>query len=155
MLQGRWMTQEGGDGGALLALNEIRTNTTCDLVRSWFRKGDSALDCGMIAAEQGKTFDVACFWARLAIERYFKGFLILHAKSWLNTHDLDELLRRCLEIEALPGITGESLKRISECVAGQNGSGINPDRSKARYALRVANGIKEVIMATVPDKAKP
>lgn len=143
------------DSTTQLVLEGLEPKTTLDLAREWFRRAGSDLDNGTILSEEGKTFDGACFFAQQAIEKYLKGFLILHSKSWPKTHSLDELRWDCLQTAELPGMTEESLKTITEYVNGRYKPDFWPAREEARYALDVAAGVREVILKVVPEKARP
>ena len=69
-----------------------------DLVRGWFRKGDSdliALDASMAAG----ALDAACFHAQQAAEKYLKAFLLFSGTEFPFTHNLVKLVELCADTE--------------------------------------------------------
>ena len=66
------------------------------LARGWFRKGDSDLAGAEQILDGEGPYDIACFHAQQAAEKYLKGFLALRQRPAPRTHNLEELQHVCL-----------------------------------------------------------
>ncbi len=69
-----------------------------DLVRGWLRKARSdaiAMDASLDAG----AFDVACFHAQQAAEKYLKAFLIHAGVKFPFSHNLAKLVELCAKVD--------------------------------------------------------
>ncbi|MCS6839905.1 MAG: HEPN domain-containing protein [Roseiflexus sp.] len=61
-----------------------------DLVRGWWRKGDSDLTAARLIAASNGPYDTACFHAQRAAENHLKGLLAFAGQPIPFTHNLEE-----------------------------------------------------------------
>lgn len=54
-----------------------------------------------------------CFHCQQAVEKFFKAFLVFHNKDFPKTHDVDYLLKKCIEIKT-DTFEGIDLKNLSD-----------------------------------------
>jgi HEPN domain-containing protein len=72
-------------------------NIQDDLAQGWFRKAENDFaTIRLILASQGP-YDVACFHAQQAAEKYLKGLISLCGVDFPYTHNLIALNDVCLE----------------------------------------------------------
>jgi HEPN domain-containing protein len=65
-----------------------------DLIKGWLRKANSDMVALSASLEAG-AFDVACFHAQQASEKYLKAFLIHAGVAFPFTHNLAKLVDLC------------------------------------------------------------
>jgi hypothetical protein len=69
-----------------------------DVVQGWLRK--AASDVVTLEAALGAgSLDGACFHAQQAAEKYLRGFLTFHDRSFPYTHNLAALTELCADID--------------------------------------------------------
>ena len=76
----------------------------CDLARGWLLKARSDLNACHRTLESDGPYDTTCFHAQQAIEKSLKALLAFHGQPVPRTHDLEELQRLCLPLQALPAL---------------------------------------------------
>jgi len=71
-----------------------------DLAIKWFNKGNNDLTAGKyILTMPNPPADTICFHSQQAVEKYLKGFLAFHKLEIPRTHELEELISLCEEID--------------------------------------------------------
>lgn len=70
-----------------------------DVAKGWILKADGDLETVSLILKEGGSYDIACFHAQQAAERFLKAFLNYHGRPFPKTHDIEELLALCGEIE--------------------------------------------------------
>jgi len=73
-----------------------------DAAQASFANGDADLANAYLILnnpQAGGLFGIACFHCHQAVEKYFKGYLLLNAKQPPLIHDLKLLLDRCAEFD--------------------------------------------------------
>lgn len=64
----------------------------------WFRKGGSDLRSAEILIKDFQPpTDTICFHCQQAAEKYLKGYLTLNNIEFIKSHDLDYLLKLCID----------------------------------------------------------
>jgi len=72
-----------------------------DLAIKWFNKANNDLVAGKyILAMPDPPADTICFHSQQSVEKYLKGFLAFHKLEIPRTHELEELISRCEEIDS-------------------------------------------------------
>ncbi|PIT89826.1 hypothetical protein COU23_01765 [Candidatus Kuenenbacteria bacterium CG10_big_fil_rev_8_21_14_0_10_36_11] len=67
----------------------------------WFKLADEDLKYALASFKDFQAYyGQICFIVQQAVEKYLKGFLVLHKNSFPKIHDLVKLLKLCSEIEA-------------------------------------------------------
>ena len=73
-------------------------NYTEERAREWLRKGDSDIKTAEIVIKDSHPpTDTVCFHCQQAVEKYLKGYLTKKNIDFLKSHDLDYLLKLCVE----------------------------------------------------------
>ncbi len=68
-------------------------------LEQWLEKAEhDLLAAQLIIEQQPLILDISCFHCQQAVEKYLKIFLIYHKKDFPKTHNLDLLLKNCLDI---------------------------------------------------------
>ncbi len=131
-------------------------NDEITLGRAWFRKADSDLATVRRNVAGEGPYDTACFHAQQAVEKYLKGFLALNRRAIPRTHDLEEVAELCAEIKPIAGLAGSDLADLTDfAVTTRYDLDFWPTQEEARQALTVAERVRSIILAHVPNEANP
>lgn len=130
-----------------------------DLAKGWFLKAEQdiknieiILDADNIDAP----YDTLCFHAQQASEKYLKGFLAFHSLPIPRTHDIEELLQLCSQINNdFSGIIAESVILSQYAVATRYDFEFWPDRTEVENSLRIALIIKKAVLEKLPKRVYP
>jgi HEPN domain-containing protein len=130
-----------------------------DDVRAWLQK--AALDLhaaehAMSAAEASLRSDVV-FHAQQAAEKAFKAFLAWHDVPFRKTHNLEELGRACVYIDATLGGIVDRAAPLTEYAwrFRYPGEPSEPSREEADEALSTAREVLEVLARHLPKNVQP
>ena len=128
-------------------------------VRAWLQK--AALD--LRAAEHGMSAREAClrsdvvFHAQQAAEKAFKAFLAWHDVPFRKTHNLEELGRACVSIDATLRTIVDRAAPLTEYAwrFRYPGEPSEPSREEADEALNTAREVLEVLASRLPKNVQP
>lgn len=128
-------------------------------VRSWLRKAELDLRAAaheLSAPEEGLWGDVM-FHAQQAAEKTMKAFLALHDVPFRKTHNLEELGRQCVGLDATLGPLVDQAVPLTEYAwrFRYPGESDEPTREEAEPALATARSLYEAVLARVPAEAQP
>ena len=124
--------------------------------RGWFLKAESDLSDAQRTVVSEGPFDTACFHAQQAAEKYLKGLLAFHEEPIPKTHDIEELQRLCLPFAAHSKLTEIDLTVLSDyAVPSRYDLEFWPDRETAADAFRLAEQVREIVLALVSRQALP
>jgi HEPN domain-containing protein len=127
-----------------------------DLVRGWLAKAASDLATADLILESTGPYDTACFHAQQAIEKTLKGLLAFHELPIPRTHDLEELQRLVLEVQALPQLVGIDLTQVTDyAVAVRYDFEFWPDQMLAAAAVALAEQVQRIILEALPAECHP
>ncbi len=119
-----------------------------DLAEGWFRKGNSDIQAIQALLKADGPYDVACFHAQQAVEKYLKGFIELHGEVAPRTHDLVELNLRCIAHNVTWEIDENTLSELTNyAVESRYQLDFFPGRAIASEALSSVRRICRVILA--------
>lgn len=142
--------------GAVFVCEEVEPKTPGDLAREWFGLGDDDIESGRLILSQGVRLAHVFYFAQQAIEKYLKGFILLHGRTLPRTHDLCELHKQCNEIADFPELATLDLKNISESyIPARYTASFRPSVEQASIALAAAERVRESILVAVPPEARP
>lgn len=125
-------------------------------VREWILKAESDLKIGTdeIGTENPAT-DAICFHMQQCVEKYLKAFLIFHGCEIGRTHVLEELIRRCMEIDPdfqqLFDMDAHLLTSYA-VEARYPGDILFPPVEEAKEAIEIAKKAKRFILAKLEEK---
>lgn len=140
---------------AILVCEGSERKTACDLARGWFERGDRDLLAATTLMPQGLFFNLCCFLAQQAIEKYLKGFLALYGGKFYKTHNLDSLRFHCRKQADLSGLSTIKLKRITKYYESTRYDAEPCTEAQAREAVAAAKQVKAIILSSVPAAARP
>lgn len=72
-----------------------------ETARLWFMKADNDLKIGRdeLRSDNPAT-DAICFHMQQCVEKYLKGYLVLYGKEIERTHNINRIVRECMDIDA-------------------------------------------------------
>jgi HEPN domain-containing protein len=117
------------------------------LLEEWLQRAEDDLVVAKRAVKgKMKITWIGCFHAQQSAEKYLKAFLISRQKEPPKTHDLIELLRGCTGIEPELTLLGEYCEFLNPfAVQIRYPTGVDPQLSEARKAIRAAEAIKKEV----------
>jgi HEPN domain-containing protein len=128
-------------------------------VRAWLQK--AALDLraaehAMSATEASLRSDVV-FHAQQAAEKTLKAFLAWHDVPFRKTHNLEELGRACVYIDATLGVVVDRAAPLTEYAwrFRYPGEPSEPSREEAGEALDTAREVFEMVARRLPKNVRP
>jgi HEPN domain-containing protein len=97
------------------------------------------------------------FHAQQAAEKAMRAFLAWHDMPFRKTHNLEELGRQCVTLDAALGALADQAGPLSEYAwkFRYPGESEDPAREEAEQALAVARNVYETILSRVSPKAQP
>lgn len=140
----------------LRVAEEPEYRTAADLARLWFEKGDTDLFVCQVLLERQGAYEMVCFHAQQAVEKYLKGVLALHQQPSEKTHNLPLLVSECLKLLSVPGIEELDLETMTEYAVKPRYDGtFRSSRETAEQAYRLALSVRDMVLARVPVDARP
>ena len=127
-------------------------------VRGWLSKAANDLRGARIDLEADPPLiEDALFHCQQAAEKSLKGFLTAHDTPFKKTHDLDELGRACLQIDAtLRGVVQPSLPlTVFAWEFRYPGDTIVPSMEEARESLTIAETLHAAVLHRLPSLGHP
>ena len=99
----------------------------------------------------------ALFHCQQAIEKSLKAFLVWNDATFRKTHSLEELGRRCCEIDAtLSSLVDDAVPLTEYAWAFRYpGASAVPEETETHAALRLALRVAEAIASKLPTEAIP
>ncbi len=146
---------ESSAGGELWVCEDVAPKTQSDYAMEWFSRADDDLATGTMVASQRVRLVHACFFTQQAIEKYFKGLLIVHGRTFPRTHDLEELYRECSALADLSELAETNLKTISDYYITTRYTSYTPSQAEADAGLELAMRVRSAVIAAVPPEARP
>ena len=128
-------------------------------VRAWLAKAMLDLKAAaheVSAPEEGLWGDVM-FHRQQAAEKARKAFLAWHDVPFRKTHNLEDLGRRCMALDATLQPIADQAVPLSEYAwkFRYPGEADEPEREEAELALAAARNICEAVLIRLPTKARP
>ena len=125
-----------------------------DLLQQWLDKGNDDLrSAEYLSTMRHRTPDeIICFHCQQSAEKYIKGFLFLHDIEPPKTHDLNELLEMCVEINSNFSVLSPKmhiLKTYAVAPRYPNDLGITDYDMKT--AIEYAKSVQEFILNIIND----
>lgn len=120
-----------------------------DLVRQWIRLGEHDFREAQHALTelQDPAYEIVCFHAQQAVEKYLKAFLCSRNVNFPNTHDLAKL-GNLIPPGAGLNIQIEDLAHLTPYAVGSRypGVDISETREDADFAIRTAKRVRDAIL---------
>ncbi len=109
----------------------------------WFAKGDSDLRAARRLLDSEEAYDVVCFHAQQAAEKFMKAVLALHGKEISRTHNLDELRQELSAIDRSIVLPKEVAALTPYAVQLRYDHDFWPDEPTARAAVDIAAEVRK------------
>ncbi|MCC6274263.1 MAG: HEPN domain-containing protein, partial [Leptospiraceae bacterium] len=77
-------------------------NKNKELGNLWISKANHDLTNAEIILESNRDdlpFNTVCFHCQQSVEKYLKAFLVFHCKEFPPTHNIANLISRCMDID--------------------------------------------------------
>ncbi|HUU99125.1 MAG TPA: HEPN domain-containing protein [Phycisphaerae bacterium] len=129
-----------------------------ELVQAWLRKARNDLITGERAlGGQPSVRDTACFHAQQAVEKALKALMVFREVEPPRTHHIGLLLKQCGTVDARLSAMSKDLKWLTSFAVDVHYAdvGDEPTVEQARNALLVAQRAVEIILAGMPEEARP
>ena len=126
--------------------------------REWLMK--AALDlrgCRIDLEASPPLLEDALFHCQQAVEKSLKAFLVWHDVTFRKTHSLEELGRRCCEIDAtLSSLVDEAVPLTEYAWAFRYpGAATVPEEAESHDALLLALRVAAAVASRLPNEAVP
>lgn len=122
-------------------------------VCGWVEKAENDLKNAVHTLKMGDDCptDTVCFHAQQCVEKYLKALLVLRARDFPKTHDVEELAA-LLPGKLRPGLSAEEKRRLVTyaTVARYPGDYEPISLSEARSAVRIARRVRKEIRRLLP-----
>lgn len=117
-----------------------------DLAKGWILKAESDLADVRRTIESEGPYDTACFHCQQAAEKYLKSFLAWKGQEIPRTHDIEELLLICSEIEPhFKQLNFPAEELSSYAVEMRYDADFWPDRETAQKALTYVEKLRNLL----------
>jgi HEPN domain-containing protein len=126
------------------------TDAELKYTEQWLEKAEHDLMAAQLIIEiQPIILDIACFHCQQAVEKYLKAFLVSQQQDFPKTHNLDILLKKCADIDAL--FEGIDLLNLEDfAVRGRYPhDSISPEMQETRQFYEIALAVKAHVLTMV------
>ena len=120
---------------------------------AWVKKAESDLLCIRNELNSSQIpWDIVCFHAQQAAEKYLKAFLVTHKAEPDYTHDLIRLLRNCAQFEASLASLEKDCRELNSYAADVRYPSFDDatDEIMGRAAVAATERICETIRRRLP-----
>jgi HEPN domain-containing protein len=127
-----------------------------EYIRAWIVKADNDLknaELVLAARDEKCPYDTVCFHCQQAVEKYLKAFLVHHDLSFPWSHNLSDLVVKCLQVDN----SFLSIQRDAEILTPYAVEMRYPDDSyipskeEAEEAYEIACRIRDIILAKMGE----
>lgn len=139
----------------LLVAEGGKRKQPADLTKLWFRRAEKDITACCKLLESKGSYELVCFSAQQAAEKFLKGFLALHKRKFNKEHDLEKLLGLCGDLMSQAEFSDLELNTLSEYAWARYSLSFHPSEDIAEEALERALKVREVVLARVPVEALP
>lgn len=122
------------------------------VAHEWFDKGDHDLSDAILLFRHGGFADSVCYHCHQAVEKYLKGYLLLHTEFFIKIHDLPVLLDKCVETNPTMLTLLDEIKFLNQFYIESKypmDPPVMPSRQEAKRAVEMAETIIKFIHAAI------
>jgi len=124
--------------------------------RGWLRKADSDLAAARRLLAGRGPFDAVCFHAQQSAEKDLKALLAFAERPIPHTHNVEELLGWCLELQPTSGLSGLDVVELTPyAVQMRYDFEFWPDQATAVGAVALAERVRQAVRDMLPSAALP
>lgn len=115
----------------------------------WIAKADEDyhVALGIMRFKKNPSFDSACFHCQQCAEKYLKGFLSRHQVDFRKTHDLRDLNRQCVEIDAAFELIAGQLVLLKNYAIKFRYPGASATQQEAKEAVAAMKTVRNFVRA--------
>lgn len=119
------------------------------LVQEWVEKAEGDFNGAQMWARRKKHFypDKMCWDCQQCVEKYLKAFLTRHRVEFQRIHDLDELLKLCLNVDTDFRLIKSELDKADVCQPKIRYPGASVTEEQAREELKATKVIRKFVRA--------
>ncbi len=127
-----------------------------EYIRAWIGKADNDLknaELVLAARDENCPYDTVCFHCQQAVEKYLKAFLVHHDISFPRSHNLSDLVVKCLQVDN----SFLSIQRDAEILTPYAVEMCYPDDSyipskeETEEAYEIAGRIRDIVLAKMGE----
>lgn len=126
---------------------------------AWFEKALKDIESAKIlfAANSPTQWHQVLFFCQQAVEKTMKAFLVWNETKFRWTHDLLELGKQCVDIEAVLTIEVELVKYLTDYAWEFRYPGEDPEptKSEAKDAIAAAERFRRAMLRKLPSDTHP
>lgn len=100
------------------------------------------------------TYYGACFHSQQCAEKYLKAFLVRHQAILRKTHDLEELVRLCSQIDSTFSLIADQLAELNTFSIDARYPGLSLTKEDAQEAVKSMKEIRIFVRARLGLKTK-
>ncbi len=121
---------------------------------AWIAKAKHDLEAAARLVDGPAVLDVAAYHCQQTAEKALKAFLFWNDKPFRKTHDLEELLSLCIQIDSSFQDLAEAALVLTPMATEFRYPGdlLDPPMDEVRTALRLANGFLDAVLSRLPQE---
>lgn len=125
-------------------------------LEAWLEKAEEDFRLAQLAYRQRKypSYYGVCFHAQQCAEKYLKAFLVRHQIAFRKTHDLDELWRLCVHIDASFDLIADILAELNPYSIDARYPGLPLTKQDAQEAVAAMKQVRAFVRARLGLKTK-
>lgn len=118
-----------------------------DSLEAWIAKAEEDYRVALATMRQRKypAHDAACFHCQQCAEKYLKGFLVRHKRTFRKTHDLRDLRRQCMQIDGTFDLLTNQLLTLNNYAVQFRYPGVTATLDEARDAVTAMIEIRRFV----------
>ena len=119
-------------------------------LEQWLEKADHDLIAAQLIIDiQPLILDIACFHCQQAVEKYLKAYLVFKKQDFPKTHNLDILLKNCLDLNVV--FASIDLLNLEDfAVRGRYPHDfIMPTDEETRHFYQIALAVKTLVLKEI------
>lgn len=124
--------------------------------RAWITKARHDLEAAARLLDVPVLLDIVAYHCQQAAEKALKAFLFWNDQPFRKTHDLEELLSLCIQIDSsLEGLAEDALILTPMATEFRYpGDLLEPPLNEVREALHLANKCLQAVLSRLPQKVR-
>jgi HEPN domain-containing protein len=125
-----------------------------ELLQQWLDKANDDLRIAehLITMYHPTPSEIICFHCQQSAEKYLKGFLFINDIEPPKTHDLNELLGMCSEINSNFSVLSSKMGKLTDyAVTSRYPNELRVTSDDARIAIKYAKDVEEFALKVIDE----
>jgi HEPN domain-containing protein len=117
---------------------------------AWIEKADSDLQAAHVIFDADVLIlDIVCFHCQQAVEKYLKGFLVVHEIDFPRTHILEYLLQLCAAVD--DDFNSFNVNELSQYAvrARYPHDSYAPEKTEVIYYLELSSQVRKMVIEKI------